>query len=152
MTEALEGLKQFILSDYNALVEELSEPDIPLVPVDERHLVIGEIDLDKYTASHAISIMPVSEEFETLSLGANEARLQLEVYIFVRKASPKVLFQQAQRYGQILKQAIYADETLGGVVEDTTVNRLEVFFGVEGDPSVQAVMLELTLIYEESTE
>jgi len=149
MEQVLEAVKSYILDKYNELVEELSEPDIPLVPVDERSVIVGEIDLDKNTFSHCISIMPVSEEYEGLSLGSNEARLQLEIYIFVRKANPKLLFQQAQRLGQIMKQVIYNDETLGGVVEDTTVNRLEVFFGVEGSNEIQAVMLELTLIYEE---
>jgi len=147
MTEALEGLKQFILSDYNTLVEELSEPDIPLVPVDERHLVIGEIDLDKYTASHVVCVMPTREDYEDLSLGENEAQLQVEIYIFVRKASPALLYKQSQRYGQILKQAIYNDETLGNTVQECKVLAQEVFFGVEGDASVQAIKLECSLTY-----
>lgn len=147
MELVLEGLRDYILGAYNTLVDELSTPEVPLVAIEDRHCIIGEIDLDKQTAKHVVCIMPQQEEYEELSLGENQALLTVEVFIFVGKESPRLLYQQAQRYGAILKRAIYNDPTLDGVVEHTTVTQMDIFQGVEGSPDRQAVMLTMELTY-----
>lgn len=147
MKEALEGLRNYILGTYNTLVDELSTPDIPLIPVEERHCIIGEIDLDKQTASHVVCIMPMQEEYQELSLGEGEATLTAEVYVFVGKDNPRTLYDQAQMYAAILKQAIYNDPTLNDAVEQCNVTQMDVFQGVEGTQDRQAIMLTLELTY-----
>jgi hypothetical protein len=148
MQQALEALKQFILADYNTLVEDCSTVDLPLTPVEESHLVIGEIDLDKQTSSHVICILPQSEEYADLTIEASEAQLLVEIYIFVNKASPQKLYQTAQAYAQCLKQAIWNDSTLGDVISECKILKMLTYYGVEGSPDRQAIMLECVLSYE----
>ncbi len=138
MQNILESLKQFLLADYNSLLEELSSVDVPLIQLTEKNICVGYIDLEKNTAAHVVSILPVQEQYEGLTLDTTEAQLQVELYIFARKASPVVLYNQLSRYGQILKEALYANPTISDAISEVKVLDMEIYFGVEGTVDTQA--------------
>lgn len=148
MEEAIDALKDFILTNYNTYLEALDTPDVPLIPLEERNLAIGVIDSAKYSGAHVMSIMPQGEDYTDLTLGENEAELLVEVYIFVKKANPSTIYRQVMKYAACFKQMVYDDPSLNESVSDAKIIRMEYFEGVEGSQDSQAVMIQLVLNYE----
>ncbi len=114
-------------------------------------VITGYIDIDRNTQSTVCFIVPDIQTCTELSIEEQEVTTQLDVWFFVRKAVPAVLYRQALRYGTAVKKALLDNWILGGTAVSAEVKEVEYFADVgAADKTVQAVRLGVTILTTES--
>lgn len=142
-------LKAAIIEKLPIYLSELEDESVPLKVLDDKSVVIGDIDLDKNNRSTMCFIMPDVQGITEASIDVDEETTNLEVFFFVRKASKEVLYRQAMRYAGALQNYIHDDYSVGGEYVQASVDQIEYFDSVEAsNEAIKAVSLTLSIITE----
>lgn len=151
MEEICNTVREFLINTLSEYLTVLETEDTPLVPLSADTVIIGYIDIDRNVQSTVCFIVPDIQTCAELSIEEQEVTTQLDVWFFVRKAIPAVLYRQALRYGTAMKKAILDNWTLDGVVAEVKIGEVEYFADVgAADKTVQAVRLGMTILTTES--
>lgn len=143
--EVLESIKTFIVNTINSNIEE--PEDLTIETITSDHVAIDFPDTDGMKNSVMIYLVPENEDFEYLTLSSDLANFYSTVFILVKKDSQQNLISKVFTYFSALYQSIKSDPTIGGSVDETTIQTMEFYPAVEANKSIVAIETRLLIKY-----
>lgn len=147
--DLLNALESHIESNLAARLTAIStdiDDAIPLPVLTD--VVVGVTDLAGYASWPLGVIIPVRDQYEALSMGADELTAEVDLWVIAANYADATLYRQVLRYGAALRNLIEDDPSLGDAVGDCRVQELEYFPRLAGVDGARAVRLRVTLIAE----
>jgi hypothetical protein len=145
MIEALiNSFKSYILTNYQAYLDEKTTEDEPLTAPTE--LLLMDVDLDKHTRPTEFFMLPDEIRFNEMDMGGNEdLSLTLECYLFLRKQPDDILYLQAIRHMECFKKLVKENPNFGRTIGNVDVPEVTFYNVVEGLENVKCVRFSVTL-------
>ena len=143
----LERLRETIIKSiadhYSA-----DEGGADLVPLDEKSVVIDFPDVDNMRKDCMVYIEPDYENFEALSLMADQATMNVTVTILVKGAPHTTLIKRVFGYFTALCSMLASDRELDGFVDYTEVTDMDYYPYVTAGKSQSAIEATLRIRWD----
>lgn len=139
----IEGLRKTIVGGIN---DYLNDSEV-LCPLNEKNVAIDFPDTDQMPKSTMIYLQPNWSEFENLSTESDSSVFSAAVFILCKRDKNENLTKKIYGYFNALYMLLRKNTSLDGIVDFTEVTNAEFYPAVEGNKSVQAVEVSVSLRY-----
>lgn len=146
LLNAVETFTETNLSTYLAAIE--TEKDDDATPTNLNGVEVGVYDPSKYNNFPMGFLVPISEEYEPLSMGDDELTLTAEMWIIDRGYSEATLTTRVARFAAAMRNMVRANMDLGSTVGEIRFDSAEYFPRVYGVEDAQGARVTLTIIQE----
>ena len=119
-----------------------------LVPLSENSVLIDFPDVDNMRKDTVIYIQPDYENFEALSLHADQATLNLTLTILTKGARSDVLIKRVFGYFTSLCSLIHQDRSINGFVDYAEVTDMDYYPAVTAAKTVVGIEATVRLIWD----
>lgn len=119
-----------------------------LVPLDEKSVSIDFPDTDNMRRDTCIFIQPDYENFEMMSLSADQATLNITVTILTKGAKSEVLIRRVFGYFTAFCSLIHSDRSLGGFVDHTEVTDMDYYPAVTASKTMTAIEATVRIMWD----
>ena len=137
----LNALKSVIQSQLNGYLD----PDIERIGV--RNVVIDFPDTDQMAMNNMFYIIPNWASYETLTTESDKSVFNIAVFIVCRKDKPENLTNKVHLYFEALQNLIHCNYTLDGSVDESFVDNVDFYYGVDGTKNTQAAEASISVHY-----
>lgn len=143
MEETLNGIKAYIIATASFYTEQADETT-PMSALTESDIIIGQVDLTKQKSKILCSLIPDTQEPEDAYIEGTSAQNNITVTFICRGAKIDVLIRQMMRYAEAFKNASFADNSMGGICGDITIESIKYYLDA-GIIDNQATAVEITI-------
>ena len=119
-----------------------------LTPLDEKCVSIDFPDTDNMRRDTCIFIQPDYENFEQMSLYADQATLNLTVTILTKGARSDVLIRRVFGYFTAFCSLIHSDRGLEGFVDHTEVTDMDYYPAVTASRTMTAIEATVRIMWD----
>lgn len=143
----MERLRNMIV---RKLPEHFSADDgnADLTPLDDKAVSIDFPDVDNMRKDTCVYIQPDWENFEMMSLSADQAALNLTVTILTKGAANHVLIKRVFGYFTALCSMIHSDRSLEGFVDHTEVTDMDYYPAVTASRTMTAIEATVRIMWD----
>lgn len=146
LLNAVESFTESNLATYLAAIE--SEKGDSVTPSNLNGVEVGVYDPSKYNNFPLGFLLPLSEEYEPLSMGDDELTLTAELWVIDRGYDEATLTTRVARFAAALRNMVRANMDLGSTVGEIRFNTVEYFPRVYGVEEAQGARVTLTIMQE----
>lgn len=143
----MEAFKDFIIKRLHSHFNAVEYGD-ELTPLSENSVLIDFPDVDNMRKDTVIYIQPDYENFEALSLHADQATLNLTITILTKGARSDVLIKRVFGYFTALCSLIHQDRSINGFVDRAEVTDMDYYPAVTASKTVVGIETTLRLIWD----
>lgn len=147
--DILQGLKNFLLTNINTQLTELSTEAFPLTQLQDKNIVIDEVDTDKYLSEVMIYIIPDEYNYQRDTYSSDFVTQRISIFIFVRKDTSENLIRKLFLYNNAFKAAVRSNLSLNDLVDDCVLVSQTFYQGVEGTKDIKGMEYNINLTYQE---
>ena len=119
-----------------------------LTPLDDKAVSIDFPDVDNMRKDTCVYIQPDWENFEMMSLSADQATLNLTVTILTKGAANHVLIKRVFGYFTALCSLIHSDRSLDGYVDHTEVTDMDYYPAVTASKTMTAIEATVRIMWD----
>lgn len=119
-----------------------------LIPLDDKAVSIDFPDVDNMRKDTCVYIQPDWENFEMMSLSADQATLNLTVTILTKGASNHVLIKRVFGYFTAFCSLIHSDRSLEGFVDHTEVTDMDYYPAVTASRTMTAIEATVRIMWD----
>ena len=119
-----------------------------LIPLDEKCVSIDFPDTDSMRRDTCIFIQPDYENFEMMSLSADQATLNITVTILAKGARSDVLIRRVFGYFTAFCSLIHSDRGLEGFVDHTEVTDMDYYPAVTASKTMTAIEATVRIMWD----
>lgn len=119
-----------------------------LAPLDDKAVSIDFPDVDNMRKDTCVYIQPDWENFEMMSLSADQATLNLTVTILTKGAANLVLIKRVFGYFTALCSMIHSDRSLEGFVDHTEVTDMDYYPAVTASRTMTAIEATVRIMWD----
>lgn len=143
----MERLREIIISN---LPDHFSADDgnADLAPLDDKAVAVDFPDVDNMRKDTCVYIQPDWENFEMMSLSADQATLNLTVTILTKGAANHVLIKRVFGYFTALCSMIHSDRSLDGFVDHTEVTDMDYYPAVTASKAMTAIEATVRIMWD----
>lgn len=143
----MERLREIIISN---LPDHFSADDgnADLAPLDDKAVAVDFPDVDNMRKDTCVYIQPDWENFEMMSLSADQATLNLTVTILTKGAANHVLIKRVFGYFTALCSMIHSDRSLDGFVDHTEVTDMDYYPAVTASRTMTAIEATVRIMWD----
>lgn len=145
----LNGIRTYLVNNLNTYINALSTEDFPLEEIEDKNIVIDEVDTDKYLSEIMIYLIPEEYTYERNTFSSDNVVQRLNIFLFVRKDTSTNLINKLFKYNSALKSAIRDNPTFNALVDDCVLVSQFYYQGVEGTKDIKGMEYNLNVSYQE---
>jgi len=146
LLNAVETFTESNLATYLTAIE--TEKGDSVTPSNLNGVEVGVYDPSKYNNFPLGFLLPLSEEYEPLSMGSDELTLTAELWVIDRGYDEATLTTRVARFAAALRNMVRSNMDLGSTIGEIRFNTAEYFPRVYGVEDAQGARVTLTIIQE----
>lgn len=105
MEKQIENLKAYLLNSLPQYLRKHETKEITLPDLEEKNIVIGTVDIQKYDAPVVCSILPESEVENEISLEETSEALTVTISMIFRKEKYDILVKRMLKYCEAMRES-----------------------------------------------
>ena len=144
----MEAFKDFIINRLPEHFDTVENGKELLTPLSDASVLIDFPDVDNMRKDTVIYIQPDYENFEALSLYADQATLNLTLTILTKGARSDTLIKRVFGYFTALSALIHQDRSINGFVDHSEITDMDYYPAVTASKTVVGIEAVVRLIWD----
>lgn len=145
----LNGIRTYLVNNLNTYINALSTEAFPLDEIEDKNVVIDEVDTDRYLSEIMIYLIPEEYTYERNTFSSDNVVQRLNIFLFVRKDTSTNLINKLFKYNSALKSTIRDNPTFNALVDDCVLVSQFYYQGVEGTKDIKGMEYNINVSYQE---